>query len=478
MKPTASIFVTCVALLPLVAAAQSTPPAASDSSFSQTVEAILSAESQTALGDERLAEFTAYESTDNLLLAAGESDCDCGPVCHPDLCSRPKLFGDWHGARSGLAAHGIIPDLQLTQFYQGVTNGGVEQRDAYGGKLDYIFTFMSEQMGLWKGGMMLLHAETRFGEAIVGEAGDLATPNTNMLFPVPGQNRTAITNLLLIQALSERWAVFGGKVNSLDFWTMFYPNVGRGLDGFMNLNSLAAGMPWLRFVQLSENGAGVLAMKGKQPQGGFVVFDPRNSSTTSGLNNMFDQGAAMLGLWKFFTEVNGKPGSHLFAGGWSSKQYTSLDDVSVVGIPGQGLGLVAGQETGAWSLAYYYDQVVWADPCNEARKLQLFTGGSLSDGNPSFSRWNWFMSVEAFGMIHGREQDRAGVAYFYNDLSNDLRQLVSPLVALQEVQGVELYYNAALTPWFHLTGDLQVVDNALESNDPAIILGLRGKIDL
>ena len=219
-------------------------------------------------------------------------------------------------------------------------------------------------------------------------------------------------------------------------------------------------------------------MKGQQPQGAIVVFDPQNSSTTLGLDDMFDDGAAVLGLWRFFTDWNGKPGSHLFAVVWSSRTYTSLDDVSVVNVPGQGLGLVADEETGAWSLAYYFDQVVWTDPCNEKRKLQLFTGGSLSDGNPSFSRWAMFASLEGFGLNPCREQDRAGVAYFYNGLSDDLQDLVSPLLELEDLQGVELYYNAEITPWFHLTADLQIIDNERDDDDTAIILGLRGKIDL
>ena len=50
-----------------------------------------------------------------------------------------------------LAEHGIIADLQLTQFYQGVTSGGAEQRDAYGGKMDYNITFVGEQLAGWKG---------------------------------------------------------------------------------------------------------------------------------------------------------------------------------------------------------------------------------------------------------------------------------------------------------------------------------------
>ncbi|MDH3718435.1 MAG: carbohydrate porin, partial [Planctomycetota bacterium] len=296
------------------------------------------------------------------------------------------------------------------------------------------------------------------------------------LWPLPNQNDTAITGFLYLQALNERWSVGAGKLNVLDFWTMVYPNVGRGVDGFMNLNSMAAGLPWLRFVNLSVNAGGVLSMKEKQIEGGFLVFDLNNSTTTAGLDNLFDDGAGVLGLWRFFTDWNGKPGSHLFAGSYANRAYTSLDENSWFIVPGQ--GVVAGQETGAWALGYYFQQVVWADPCNEARKMQLWTGWGLSDGNPSFARWNGFISLESYGTFQCREKDRAGVAYFYTGLSDDFRQLVSPVVQLEAVQGVELYYNYEVTPWFHLTGDLQFVENGRETDDTAIILGLRGKIDL
>jgi porin len=163
-------------------------------------------------------------------------------------------------------------------------------------------------------------------------------------------------------------------------------------------------------------------------------------------------------------------------GDYASRTYPSLDETPWLIIPGQ--GVVPAQETGAWTLGYYFQQVVWADPCNDARKMQLWTGWSLSDGNPSFARWNGFISLESYGTFQCREKDRAGVAYFYTGLSDDFRRLVSPVVQLEAVQGVELYYNYEVTPWFHLTGDLQFVENGIETDDTAIILGLRGKTDL
>jgi hypothetical protein len=56
--------------------------------------------------------------------------------------------------------------------------------------------------------------------------------------------------------------------------------------------------------------------------------------------------------------------------------------------------------------------------------------------------------------------------------------LVSPVVELGSVQGGEVYYNAEITPSFHLTGDFQAVDNGREADDTAVILGLRAVIDL
>ena len=69
-----------------------------------------------------------------------------------------------------------------------------------------------------------------------------------------------------------------------------------------------------------------------------------------------------------------------------------------------------------------------------------------------------------------------------SDTARGTRRIVShPILSapdLRDLQGVELYYNAAITPWFHLTADLQFVQPAVSANDTAVVLGLRGKIDI
>ena len=44
-------------------------------------------------------------------------------------------------------------------------------------------------------------------------------------------------------------------------------------------------------------------------------------------------------------------------------------------------------------------------------------------------------------------------------------------------QGVELYYRIAVTEFFHITPDLQIVKPNVVSLNTAIVAGIRAKID-
>jgi porin len=68
------------------------------------------------------------------------------------------------------------------------------------------------------------------------------------------------------------------------------------------------------------------------------------------------------------------------------------------------------------------------------------------------------------------------IGYFYSGLSGDFKNLLSPF-AVGDLQGGEVYYNAEITPWFHLTADIQVVQSALAANNTATVVGLRANLD-
>ena len=364
------------------------------------------------------------------------------------VCCREYLTGDMFGARSGLAEHGVVADLQLTQFYQDVANGGVEQRDAYGGKLDYFFTFAK--------GFAVLHAETRIGETVILDAAGLAPVNSNMLYPGL-ENTTAITGLQFNLPLTsdQEWIATCGKINTLDLFNVIYPQTGRGVDGFMN-GSVFLPLSLIRTLPLSFLGAGVMKMHEGQIQGGLLVYDNQNSATTSGFDNLFDNGANVLGMWRFLTEFGGLPGSHLFLGTWASGDYTVLDRTDWVFIPGA--GLIAPQQSGSWSLLYILEQKLWADPCCDKRSVGVLSQWGLADPKTSPYAWICNVSLQAQGLVACREDDTMGVGYFYTGLSGDLKNLAPRVLPLNDLQGVELYYNAAITPWFHVTVDVQVVE--------------------
>lgn len=408
--------------------------------------------------------------------ALDAAECgECGGGCssHPSCwCADNLLCDNWTGP---LASHGITADFELTQFYQGVASGGQEQNWEYGGKLDYFFNFDGHKLGLWQGLSCVMHAETRFGESVIFDAVGLAPVNANMLYPSPTDNETAITGFLINQQLNEQWSASVGKFNLFDLFEQLYPQTGRGIDGFMNISSFAP-LTFARTINLSVMGAGFTKVQERGVEASIAVIDTHNSATTSGFNDLFDNGAVILGFYRVFHDLGGLPGSNAVLGDYSSGTYTSLDPLTWAILPDS--GLVAGQETGSWSISYIFEQKLWVDRCNPQRNIGILSMWGIADNNPSPIDWTGNVTIQAFGMNSARPGDSMGVAWFHTSLSSDFKQLVSPVFDLHDVSGVETYYNAAITPWFHLTGDLQVIEPAEIGNDTALVLGLRANFAL
>lgn len=376
----------------------------------------------------------------------------------------PKLTGNWWGARDTLAEHGVDLDVNLTQFYQGVTDGGKSRGFAYGGKLDYYLN-----LGPWSGFSLTTHVETRYGEDVNDISGTFSLPNFNMAFPNAGGADTGVTALKATQLLFDHLLLIAGKINTLDDFRLNYTGQ-NGLQRFMN-SAVVANIINGRTVPYSTYGAGFAVFEKGGPEFTFLVRDPDNHPTTADLNRLFANGALLTGSLRLPVAPFGLRGEQVFGANWSSREYTSLDASEWENIPGQ--GLPAPQESGSWALWWNFDQTVWT---RADKSLGVFAMSGIADGNSNPVRWNTTVGLGGAGLVPSRPRDTMGVAFFHLGLSSEVKRLLSSALPQRDEQGVELYYNAEITGWCHISADVQVVKPSTEQYDTAVIVGARLKL--
>ena len=83
-----------------------------------------------------------------------------------------------------------------------------------------------------------------------------------------------------------------------------------------------------------------------------------------------------------------------------------------------------------------------------------------------------FGGVGGTGLIPGRSLDNWGVGYYYAALSPYLKDSLAPIVTIGDEQGLEFFYDFAVTPWLTLGADLQIIRPGL-ADDTAFFSGLR-----
>jgi porin len=401
----------------------------------------------------------------------------CPPALPPlggPIHDRPKLTGDWFEVRTGLRDRGITIDVSTTQFYQGVTSGGLEQSFPYGGRNDYFLTFDGEKLGLWKGFYLKLHGETRYGESANFITGALSPVNEYLLVPGSQGTVSGLTGVEFTQALSENVLLAAGKINLLDH--VYQPLTGAtGLTGFMNV-SLIFNPILARTLPYSAFGAGAFYLQDGEPVLALSVFDANDASTHSVFDRMFSNGAVVFGVGVLPTNLFGRPGHQGVEGTYSSGRYTNVQQSQYLD-PVTGLVIPSTPKTGSWAVGYFFDQAVWVSPDDPKRVWGVFGKLGIADDNPNPIRWTAIAGVSGASPIRGRTRDTFGVGYFYLGISDKLKQSALPLTPLRNEQGVELYYNARVTPWFQLTPDLQVVVPFEKQVNTALLVGLRAKLD-
>ena len=402
-----------------------------------------------------------------------------------DVWTRDKLTGDWGGWRTDVLDHGIDAQFRLSLYYQNVASGGVDQNDEYGGTMDYRFnTDLRKLFGFWEGLSADIHARTRFGDDVLADVGGMTLPNTGLLMPAPGDyDGTDITGLTVNQFFPVGEEHLGmltlGKLDILDAVSLFFPHVGYGQEGFWNVNALISALPWFGAVNGLSLYGGWLATINKEHkigQSAILVTGTENVTTEWGnLSDSFDDGTWIAAFHRFLYKLDDKPGYFMVFGGYSTRDQPSNDPHDFVIIPGQ--GIVDTEEKNPWDIAAYVSQVFWQAKGDPNRKATILIGGTAGPDDPQFAQYNFFAAVEAYGPMASRPHDRMGVSFWHNWLSDNFKDLVSPVIDLRDTWGFELYYNIALNKWLHLTPDIQFIRNEFKGDDLAVVPGVRLVMD-
>lgn len=386
------------------------------------------------------------------------------------LSTRPRLLeGEW---RAALRDRGIDIDAWLTQFYQGAVAGSGSRQWQYGGKGDLFVTFDGEKLGFWPGLSVATHLELLYGDDANAIGNQVLLPvNTALAFPRLG-GKDQDLSIVVSQAFGDRVSVSFGKFNMLDVLSNTPLLGGGGANTFMN-TALAAPItgvtpPYLVGANLTIRTDPIIWTA--------FVYDPRDAQDMDVVRNPFSEGVTGMLSATVPYRIAGLSGFFGARAIYNNKETTDLGDVPGLVLP-HGSQRFIGTRKGSWFLGASLQQYLVQSSENPAEGWGVFGQVGISDGNPNPIEWSAILGVGGTSFLPGRNLDRWGVGYFRYSLSSDLRDgLASIGVDLRDEQGIEAFYSVAVTPWFSVTGDLQVVQPAILDAPTAVTTAIRTKI--
>lgn len=299
--------------------------------------------------------------------------------------------------------------------------------------------------------------------------GAFFSPTVLANLPKANSERLYLTNVLFTQMVGERLALFAGKMDTLDGDMNAFAH-GRGKTQFSNLafvfNPVVAAT-----VPYSTLGAGFFWLREGEAVAGMAVLNSTDTTGTSGFEQLFNDGALLSAYVRMPTQWFDMPGHQLLAGTWNNQEYLSLGD-AYINYP----NLAIPPTRGSWSLYWNFDQYLVYD-AQSKRGWGPFGRAGIADDNTNPLAWFLSFGLGGNSPIASRGQDTFGVGGYYAGLSAQIEPILSAFLGpVGNGQGVECFYNYALTPAIHITPDLQVIIPSQQDIDPSLILGVRAQM--
>jgi len=393
------------------------------------------------------------------------------------VLNQDGLTGDWAGARTHAKDKGFELASSLTQFYQGVTSGGTGTSSEYNGTAQALLKFDLGKLAGWEYWSAEVKTEVRFGGPLITSTGTISPVNTAAI--IPGADGTVfsvtavnVTKLFPINLKEGKlFALSFGRYNLVDIIDEDF-FAGGGSERFFNLSQIGP-LTVLRQVPLVTNAVNLASIRGGEPFITFSLMDPNDHSTDPGLSDLFADGVTFAPGINVPAKYFGKTAKHSFGGAITTKAYTPFDAIRQAIIPGPPINPVEPQR-GSWSVNYVFRQYLVERAARDG--WGLFGQVSFADQATSPVTTFFDVGLGGNGLIPSRPRDEFGLSYAYTDLSEELKSnLALPPIGgqLQVEHQLEMFYNFHLTPWFQLTGDLQILRPNRPVADTAVVPAVR-----
>jgi len=402
-----------------------------------------------------------------------------------DLASRFRLTGDWGGVRDTMAQKGVVLDLDTYWTPQTITSGGKDEESGSWGNAIATLNVDTQKLGLWPGGFLKVQTVTSFGDNIRPETGAMIPPNLSWMLPTLEED-TGLQELTYTQFLSEKFGVSLGKINSIAPTNVLH---GDYTTGFMNsgLNLPLA----LAMVPLSAYGATALYLPNHDLTLATMVLDANGTIDNDDLGDAFEDGVMVLASADLKVKPFELPGHQNLTFAWSNKTRVSLiQDPSntarlllnarfprlgdlgpilyqILETHAPGLLVPAeplNKEDETWAGVYSFEQFLWQLAGDHKRGIGTFFSVGVSDGKANPVKYSYSLGLVGKGVVPGRSNDDFGIGWARTEFSDDfvpfLRRTLD--LGLDHEDAIEVYYNAAVTPWLSVTPSFQFISSALD----------------
>ena len=187
---------------------------------------------------------------------------------------------------------GVEFEGAVSQFYQGVASGGIEQQFRYGGHGDYELAFDLGRicdLDRWR---LELGAEHRFADTVNLATGSVIPVAVAPSLPSPTTNHLALTKVRFAYELHDNVEAFFGKIDALEENSNAFAD-GNGTERFFG-SSFNFYTSAVRTVPFSTLAAGLNVMRDEERAFTLAVLNTADTATTVGISDLFANGAVIF----------------------------------------------------------------------------------------------------------------------------------------------------------------------------------------